>query len=284
VPHRGRTKLLTIGNVVFKRNDERRTTIHANDPKFSTEAQFVSVTFENQKNGHKQETRTQTRTADPILCPILLWGRIIRRVLHYYPDAPASTPVNAWFRNPDPPKPAPSTSATNEKPRKPSKKAAKKAAQPPARPKPRFIRQEDTIQLLRSTCTSGGGRGAYGYTADEIGTHSIRSGAAMALFLASESVLKIMILGRWSSAAFLRYIRPQVMEWTAGMSVKMLTTLDFRNFHADEPADEEAVPSAFAEQPLQCNVEAALENPEETLFNGSVSDATFPNLVSTLVF
>ena len=38
----------------------------------------------------------------------------------------------------------------------------------------------------------------------------------------NHSVHKIMILGRWSSDAFLVYIRPQVLEWTTNMSSDMI--------------------------------------------------------------
>ncbi len=44
----------------------------------------------------------------------------------------------------------------------------------------------------------------------------------MGLFLMGHPVAKIMILGRWSSDAFLDYIRPQVLEWTNQMSVDMI--------------------------------------------------------------
>ena len=113
----------------------------------------------------------------------------------------------------------------------------------------------------------------FGYRPAEIGTHSIRSGAAMALFLARTSVLKIMILGRWSSAAFLRYIRPQVMEWTAGMSTAMLTNPDFR--HVD-PANQTTLQHHDVEA-IQSNIKAAIESPEEIQFNGSVAFGTFVN-------
>ena len=49
-------------------------------------------------------------------------------------------------------------------------------------------------------------------SADEIGTHFIRSGAAMAMFLGRCPVFLIMMIGHWSSNAFLRYIRKQVKE------------------------------------------------------------------------
>jgi hypothetical protein len=60
----------------------------------------------------------------------------------------------------------------------------------------------------------GRGVSSFGYYADKIGTRSIRSGAAMGLFLMNHPVAKIMIFGGWSSDAFLDYIRPQVLEWT----------------------------------------------------------------------
>jgi hypothetical protein len=68
-----------------------------------------------------------------------------------------------------------------------------------------------------------GGKMTFGFHPHEIGNRSIRSGAAMALFLKDHSTAKIMILGRWSSDAFLVYIRPQVLEWTNNMSRDMVS-------------------------------------------------------------
>ncbi len=45
-----------------------------------------------------------------------------------------------------------------------------------------------------------------GFTEDEVGTHSNRSGGAMGMYLAGTPVYTIMLLGRWSSDAFMRYI------------------------------------------------------------------------------
>ena len=53
-----------------------------------------------------------------------------------------------------------------------------------------------------------------GFTADEIGTHSLRSGAAMQMYLGEIPVYTIMLIGRWSSDAFLRYIRKQVEQFS----------------------------------------------------------------------
>jgi hypothetical protein len=67
-------------------------------------------------------------------------------------------------------------------------------------------------RLLRLTNDVYGVAKGYGCESKDLGTRSIRSGAAMALFLMDHSVEKIMILGRWSSDAFMVYIRPQDLE------------------------------------------------------------------------
>ena len=44
----------------------------------------------------------------------------------------------------------------------------------------------------------------------------------MALFLMDHHPQKIMILGPWSSDAFLVYTRPHVLDWTNNMSSDMI--------------------------------------------------------------
>jgi len=38
---------------------------------------------------------------------------------------------------------------------------------------------------------------------------------------------KIMMLGRWKSSAFLKYVRPQTMQWAGSTSREMATTPNF---------------------------------------------------------
>jgi hypothetical protein len=71
------------------------------------------------------------------------------------------------------------------------------------------------------------GRDILGFDAFEVGTHSLRSAAAMAMYLAGVPVYTIMLIGRWSSDAFLRYIRRQVQEFSAGVSQRMLVSDSF---------------------------------------------------------
>jgi hypothetical protein len=45
----------------------------------------------------------------------------------------------------------------------------------------------------------------------------------MGMFLAGTPVYTIMLMGRWSSDAFMKYIRKQVLSLSHGISAKMLT-------------------------------------------------------------
>jgi hypothetical protein len=55
-----------------------------------------------------------------------------------------------------------------------------------------------------------------GINRSEIGSKSILSGAAMAMYLAGTPVFLIMLVGCWSSTAFLKYIQKQVQEFCMG--------------------------------------------------------------------
>jgi hypothetical protein len=94
---------------------------------------------------------------------------------------------------------------------------------------------------LRHSCTLLGVSASFGFDDTEIGTKSLLSGAAMALFLMDYFTARIMILGRWSSDAFLVYIRPQVLEWNNNMSNDMI--------HNDSFFDATDVPHADKDDP-----------------------------------
>ena len=148
-------------------------------------AERVTLTFENQKNGKKMDRRTHQRTTDEVLCPVRRLASIVTRILARVPTASPSTTILLITKE-------------------------------------LKISSTDLRTHMRSTCTAAGGEPVFGYAASAIGTKSLRSGAAMGLFLMNHPVHKIMILGRWSSDAFLVYIRPQVLEWTNNMSSDMI--------------------------------------------------------------
>jgi hypothetical protein len=190
-PTPGRTKIMCLKGIVFR--DARHHVIPHTSSLELRMARRVTVTFENQKNGLKLDKRTHERTGDNVMCPVRRLSSLVLRVLSSVPDSGPETPVSA-FQGAD---------------------------------GARAIASSELRWSLRSACTKGGGANTFGYNASEIGTRSIRSGAAMGLFLMNHPVAKIMILGRWSSDAFLDYIRPQVLEWTDQLSVDMIRNDSF---------------------------------------------------------
>ena len=75
-----------------------------------------------------------------------------------------------------------------------------------------------------------------GYDAGRVGTHSIRSGAAMAMFLAGVPIETIQLIGRWKSRAFMSYIRIQVPDITKDVASKMTLRESFFTITTDEPS------------------------------------------------
>jgi hypothetical protein len=79
------------------------------------------------------------------------------------------------------------------------------------------------------------GKTKLGIHRSEIGTRSIRSGAAMAMYLTGVPVFSIMLIGRWSSTAFLKYIQKQVQEFSQGISSEMIEVQSFK--HVQNPTE-----------------------------------------------
>ena len=68
------------------------------------------------------------------------------------------------------------------------------------------------------------GKEILGFSHKEVGTHSIYSGFVMELYLDKLYPETIMIMGRWASSAFLRYIGIQVSDISKGISTLMKKT------------------------------------------------------------
>ena len=186
----GRTKIINLKGVLFR--DQGNNILDHRSALLHT-AERVTLTFENQKNGTKMDRRTHQRTADEVLCPVRRLASLVSRIYASVPSVSPQTQVNTVH----------------------------------LLSKETLITSTELLNYMRSTCTAAGDKHTFGYAAHEIGTKSLRSGAAMGLFLMNHPVHKIMILGRWSSDAFLVYIRPQVLEWTNNMSSDMI---EFNSF------------------------------------------------------
>ncbi|KAI2502402.1 hypothetical protein MHU86_12059 [Fragilaria crotonensis] len=90
-PAPGRTKIIAINGVVF-RNAQNKVVPH-DDPELE-QAERVTITFRNQKNGAKDDKRTHQRTRDPVMCPVLRLASIVQRIKRLLPDAPPTTTIN----------------------------------------------------------------------------------------------------------------------------------------------------------------------------------------------
>ena len=130
-------------------------------------SETVTTTFEFQKSDEQHESVTMHCSGCTLLCPVRPWSSIVRRVISY-PGTTIDTWVNTiLFKN-----------------------SLKKISSTTARTNIRSaagIVREDVL----------------GFALADIGTHYIRSGAAMHMYLAQVPTFSITMIGRWSSDAFL---------------------------------------------------------------------------------
>ena len=145
------------------------------------------------------------KSDDPILCPVIAWATTVQRV-QIIPLTTETSRV-CLFENLN----KRQSSITSD-----------------------YIRNRlrAIVELL--------GEQTLGFTKNDIGTRSIRSGGAMAMFLSGTSSIVIQRVGRWSSDAFLEYIRDQVESFTAGVSQRMLKYETFFNLNttSSTPRDQ----------------------------------------------
>ena len=151
-------------------------------------ADTLSITFIFQKNKQKDITVTQPKSGNHI-CSVKIWSCIISRILHYKGTS-KDTDVNAVL--------------------------GEKILL--------YISRDEMMSHLQPTVNNMTG---FGFTGEDVGTHSIKSSLAMALYLKRRPISTIMLLDRWSSYAFLLYIQRQVQEFSKGVSADMVNQEDF---------------------------------------------------------
>jgi hypothetical protein len=79
------------------------------------------------------------------------------------------------------------------------------------------------VLLVLRAVSKAAGSARLGFEPSKLGTHSLCSGAAMEMYLAGVPVYTIMLIGRWSSNAFLQYICKQVKQFLQHVAKQMLT-------------------------------------------------------------
>ena len=151
------------------------------------------------------DTITQMASGDGTLCPVRAAAAIVKRVKKY-PGSSQQTPISTVLNHGI----------------------------------IKHITSDHIIDALRNV-VGAIGEEKLGFKKEDVGTHSIRSGEAMAMYLGECPVFMIMLIGCWSSDAFLRYIRKQVMEFSQNVAKKMLSCQNFRHIpdiHTRVPSDD----------------------------------------------
>jgi hypothetical protein len=181
----------------------------------------VSLTFERQKRHDKNDTVTQEATSISVLCPVCFAAGLVRRI-GSYPGTSSDTNISAYMSNGS-------------------------------------VNHVTSQQVINALCNAVGpfGKACLGIANHELGTHSIRSGAVMAMYLGECPVYTNMLISRWSSNAFFRYIRKQVMEFSHNVSKRMLTFQTYQhipNFEHQVSANNPRVRNDLNNARMQRNV------------------------------
>ena len=157
------------------------------------EATGVRLNIENQKNGQKGATLYHTATGEAF-CPVVAAAILLYRIR----GLPADTPLGTH-------------SSGNGRVQRVTAQEIRQAIRHAAR----YDRLE-----------------TQGYDLARIGSHSLRSGGAMALKLAGYDEATIKKLGRWSSDTYLVYIQSQIANLTSGLARAMARTNMTLQWHA----------------------------------------------------
>ena len=189
-----RTSPLRKRNFVFMKNH----TVLPHTSPFLEQADTVTLYFEFQKRDLRNDSVTQAKTGKHRDCPVKAAAAVIRRMQRQ--GMSDDDFIYSFLHE------------TNKRKTAFTSKVARTMLR----------------QFIGSVAHAN-----YGLTADEIGLHSMRSSSAMAMYMNRVPVYTIMLLGRWSSDAFLRYIRPQVETFGHDVSKKMIETEMF--YHVPNP-------------------------------------------------
>jgi hypothetical protein len=154
-------------------------------------ADTISITFEYQKRDKRNNTVTQWRTGNSTYCPLVVSAAVVRRL-----EAMGASESDFIYKFKG------------------------------ADGRTRNFDSATALRMLRGFISSVDFKGL-GLDPKRIGLHSLRLSAAMAMYLNGVPVYTIMLLSRWSSDAFLRYIRKQVESFGSGVLSKMIVMRRF---------------------------------------------------------
>jgi hypothetical protein len=184
-----RTDILRKRNLTFLKKGK----IIPHDSPELEYADCLTITFEFQKKDEKNDSVTMHATGHITMCPVRAWAALIRRIMTYHGNDD-NTPVSAVWKN----------------------------------NRIEHITSKQIIDAINMAAEAIGWE-SLGIKKGDFGTHSIRSGGAMAMYLDEVPVFTIMMIGRWSSDAFLKYIRKQVESFSHNIAKRMNKHMHFRH-------------------------------------------------------
>jgi hypothetical protein len=169
-----RTKILCVKNIWFFNIKNRDISTYLD---LFAEAVTVSITFEFQKKDVWNDMISHQRSGDKLeggeMCPVRAAAEIIKQIYRYNlpEDKVMETPINYV-------------------------EIAGKG----------FTISSSLILARIRLAVSNLGSVTLGFLANEVGTYSNHSEGVMGMFLAGTPVYTILLMGRWSSDLFMRYI------------------------------------------------------------------------------
>ncbi len=158
---------------------------------------LVSLTIENQKNGRKGETMSHhaLRKGDTSCCPV---KAVVARAIDMVRMQATDDTLICAFRE--------------------------SVALPWQQ-----VRSSQIVRAVKDAVSALRLPKKKGLYLSKIGSHSLRAGGAMALYLNKKTALEIQRAGRWTSNTFLEYIHSQLDVSSRGLAQAMAKDIPFMN-------------------------------------------------------
>jgi hypothetical protein len=188
---RTRTQRFRVKDIIFRRANQ---TIIANTAPLAEllTATHATLRISNQKNGKRGQCISHHCTGDTT-SPIKALARRVAHIMTYNMDQ--NFTISTYYETPW---------------------------------HPRQITPEQISTTLKKTVQQMGLHQC-GFTKDNVSSHSLRAGGAMAMKLNGVDTITIKKHGRWSSNTFLDYIQEQIGALTAGVATRMSRYIPFYN-------------------------------------------------------
>jgi len=91
-----------------------------------------------------------------------------------------------------------------------------------------YMCSSNMVTVVKQAITATGMQ-LLGYTPDQVGSHSLQVGGAMALFINKHDAIEIQHAGQWTSTTFMEYIHGQLDVVSIGLSTLMAKIMPFLN-------------------------------------------------------